>query len=390
MSNPLIEDRISVGFQTVRGRGKDKMMKKLRVAIIGQGRSGKGIHGAFFKSDENEKYEVAYIVEKSAKRRDIAAKEYAGCTVLSDYTELFGKKDVDLVVNASFSQMHYPITKDLLSHGFNVVCEKPFGRTVYECMDLINTAKKNGVVVTAFQQSLAAPDFETVKRLINTGKIGNVLQINIRYQGFARRWDWQTLQSFCAGSVYNTGPHPIGQALCLLDWDDKATVAFSSLATAITSGDAEDFAKIIITAPGKPFVDIEITSTDAYNDGYRFKVIGTKGSIKIAGSEYAMKYLDEEKTAPRELIRRPLEKENGDPLFCNETIELTEETGTFTGSSFDSAVKRFYDMMYDVTVEGKPLKITPEMAMKVIGIIEKCHADNPLKARFDDSVEYID
>ena len=365
-------------------------MKKLRVAIIGQGRSGRDIHGAFFKSEENKKFEVAYVVEKSEKRRSIAAKEYDGCTVLSDYTELYGKKDIDLVVNASFSQMHYPITKDLLSHGFNVLCEKPFGRTTYECMDLINTAKKNGVVVTAFQQSLAAPDFEMMKNLINTGKIGDILQINIRYQGFARRWDWQTLQSFCAGSVYNTGPHPIGQALCLLGWDDRAYVAYSSLATAITSGDAEDFAKIIITAPCKPFVDIEITSTDAYNDGYHFKVIGKKGSIKIVGSEYAMKYIDEEKIAPRELIRKPLENQDGEPVYCGEKLELTEETGEFSGSAFDSAVKRFYDMMYDVLTENKPLKITPEMAMKVVGIIEKCHADNPLEVKFDDTVEYID
>ena len=31
-------------------------MKKLNVAIIGQGRSGRDIHGAFFKSEYNEKF----------------------------------------------------------------------------------------------------------------------------------------------------------------------------------------------------------------------------------------------------------------------------------------------------------------------------------------------
>ena len=38
-------------------------MKKLNVAIIGQGRSGRDIHGAFFKSEFNEKFNVIAVVE---------------------------------------------------------------------------------------------------------------------------------------------------------------------------------------------------------------------------------------------------------------------------------------------------------------------------------------
>ena len=44
-------------------------MKKLRVAIIGQGRSGRDIHGAFFRSENNDKYEVVAVVDALAGRR---------------------------------------------------------------------------------------------------------------------------------------------------------------------------------------------------------------------------------------------------------------------------------------------------------------------------------
>jgi predicted dehydrogenase len=44
-------------------------MKKLNVAIIGQGRSGKGIHGAFLKKEENVWFDVKYVVDESEKRR---------------------------------------------------------------------------------------------------------------------------------------------------------------------------------------------------------------------------------------------------------------------------------------------------------------------------------
>ena len=101
-------------------------------------------------------------------------------------------------------QTHKTITKDLLEHGFNVLTEKPFGRSYYECMDLINTAKKHGVTVVAFHQTLLTPPFLNVKNIIRSGKLGEILQINVKYSGFARRWDWQTLQKKCAGSTYNT------------------------------------------------------------------------------------------------------------------------------------------------------------------------------------------
>ena len=59
-------------------------MKKLNVAIIGQGRSGRDIHGAFFKSEYNEKFNVIAVVDALEERR-IRAKEEWGCDVYADY-----------------------------------------------------------------------------------------------------------------------------------------------------------------------------------------------------------------------------------------------------------------------------------------------------------------
>ena len=118
-------------------------MKKLRAAIIGQGRSGRDIHGAFFRSDANDIIEVAAVAELDDARRPHALAEYPGCEVCADYKDLFERKDIDLVINAAFSDTHYSITKEFLSRGFHVLVEKPFARNYYECCDLINTAAKN-------------------------------------------------------------------------------------------------------------------------------------------------------------------------------------------------------------------------------------------------------
>ena len=40
-------------------------------------------------------------------------------------------------------------------------------------------------------------------------------------------------------------------------------------------------------------------------------------------------------------------------MYCKEKLPIQEEAGAFSGSSFDSAVKEFYDMMYDTVMLGK-------------------------------------
>ena len=97
------------------------MEKKLNLAIIGQGRSGRDIHGVYYRSQQNVYYNVKYVVDFDERRRQQAEKLYPGCQTFSDYRALFDCKDVDLVVNASYSEMHFEITKDLLEHGKNVV-----------------------------------------------------------------------------------------------------------------------------------------------------------------------------------------------------------------------------------------------------------------------------
>ncbi len=65
-------------------------MKKLNVAIIGQGRSGKDIHGLYFRSESNAYFDVKYVV--------VSEDIYPGCRTFSDYTELFDIEDADLIV----------------------------------------------------------------------------------------------------------------------------------------------------------------------------------------------------------------------------------------------------------------------------------------------------
>lgn len=356
-------------------------MKKLNLAIIGQGRSGKDIHGRYYRSADNQYYRVKYVVDADEFRRKVAEQIYPGCKTFGNYHDLYAFDDIDLVVNATYSEQHYPITKDLLLHGKNVLVEKPFARSRYECDELIRIAKKQGVTLAVFQQTFLAPFYPFVYRTIRSGKLGDVKQINIRYNGFSRRWDWQTLQKKCAGSTYNTGPHPIGMALGFLDFDKEAKVVYSKLDTALTSGDADDYAKILIAAPHKPLVDIEISAIDAYSD-YNIKVQGTKGTLKATPNSYEMTYIQDGENPERPVIEDSLQDDEGNPAYCTEKLVQHVESERFEGTAFDVGTAKLYEQLYYKITEGREMTVTPEMAAAVISVIETVHATNPLPLKF--------
>ena len=78
-------------------------MKELRIAIIGQGRSGRNIHGSYFRSEANGgRFKVVAVVERLEHRRELAKVEYPGCDVYDDYTKLTEKSDFEFRYLGSF------------------------------------------------------------------------------------------------------------------------------------------------------------------------------------------------------------------------------------------------------------------------------------------------
>ncbi len=353
-------------------------MKDVRVAIIGQGRSGRDIHGKYFNSELNEHYEVVAVVETDAERRQRALEEYPGCQVYADYTELYGRKDIDVVVNATYSEDHYRVSRELLCAGMNVLVEKPMGKTRWECEDLMRCAEKNGVTIAVFQQSFFAPYYTFAKEVIASGKLGDIFQIDVKFNGFFRRWDWQTVQCKTAGGLYNTGPHPVGLALGFLDFDEHTEVKFSRLGKALTSGDGDDYAKVILTAPGKPVMDVEVNSADGYPQS-TVKVMGTLGTLKISvAGKYEMKYITPGENPERPVIIESLKNAEGLPAYCSEDLKVHEESGELEGTVFTVGSHKFYETLRDKLKFGKAMPIGPEHAAKVISVIEQVWAANPL------------
>ncbi len=356
-------------------------MEKIRVAIIGQGRSGRNIHGEHFLSEANTQFQVVAVVDAIEYRREKAIKEF-GCKAFVTYQELFDIKDeIDIVVNASFSQMHYPITLDLLNHGFNVVVEKPFGANYEEAMDMVNTALRNNVHLFVFQQSLLTDSARYMKDLIKSGKIGELVTFDLKYNGYQHRYDWQTLQCCIAGGLYNSGPHPVGIALNLLDsWDD-AVLAYSDLRCINTMGDSDDYARIVIEAPNGTTGEIEVSSSDL-SGPTQYRIQGTMGSLNMTGNKYSLTYVLKEEQDLTPLQFDSLADENGDPIYCKEKVERHVEEGELDSDPFATGSARFYNAVAETLNDGKAFIINPANIANVVRIIDEAHKANPLPKKY--------
>ena len=77
-----------------------------------------------------------------------------------------------------------------------------------------------------------------------------------------------------------------------------------------------------------------------------------------------------------------MKKENGDPDSCKEALIWHEEKGEYKGTAFDIGTRNIYEDIYFAITEGKPLAVTPTMAKAIVTVMEKVHAENPLKMKY--------
>ncbi len=349
-------------------------MKTIRTAILGQGRSGRNIHAQFLVKIP-EKYRIVAVVDPLPDRRERAAADY-GCETFADYHELLGRTaEIDLVVNATPSHLHVPITRDLLEAGFNVLCEKPLARYAREVDELIELSRRKKRLFAIYQQSRFAPYFLQVRRVLDSGVLGRVVMVKIAFNGFARRWDWQTLQEMNGGNLLNTGPHPLDQALQLFGTDSMPEV-WCKFDRVNTFGDAEDHVKLLLTGEGRPTIDLEISSCCAY-PVYTYQVYGSTGGLTGNMTHIDWKYFKPEEAPEQHLIREPLPG----PSYCSEKLTWYEESWDVPPEDkdlFNSMAAKFYANLYEALTAGAPLAVPPEHVRQQVAVIEECHRQNPL------------
>jgi len=340
----------------------------VNVGIAGLGRSGWGIHSRLL-SQVTDKFKIVAVLDADAGRRKEAMDKF-GCKEYTDYAAMLADPEIELAVVAMPSHLHAPYAIQALEAGKHVVCEKPMATCLKDADAMIKASKKAKRVLSIFQNRRYSADFLKVREVIQSGKLGRIVLIRMAVHGFGRRWDWQTLKEYGGGSLNNTGPHFLDQALQLMG--EKNPKVFCTLDRTLTSGDADDHVKVVLTAEGAPMVDLEITACCAYGQE-TWLVMGTCGGLAGKANALRWKYIDPKTLPPRPVDRQP----TPDRSYNREDLTWTEETwDPSKGAGPGDA--QFYRDLYATIRERKPLVITPQSVRLQMAVIEKCHRQCPL------------
>jgi len=343
----------------------------VRIGIAGQGRSGWGIHARTIR-ELPEQFRVVAVADPLAERQEQARNEL-GCRAYGEFAQLLEDDEVELVVVSTPNRLHAEYSRAALEAGKHVVCEKPFALTAAEADATITAAKRAGKHVIPFQNRRYEANFRKVREIVESGVLGELLLVRLAAHSFGRRWDWQTLLEFGGGQLANNGPHALDQAMHFLG--DGEVQLFADLRNGLSSGDADDHAKVTMKGQNGPTVDVEVTTCAAIPQN-RWLIMGTSGGLSGGSGELSWRWVDWGTMPPRPVERRP----TPDRSYNREQLEWKEETWQAPKEGI-SDNRAFYEDLYRTLREGAPPAITAESARRYVEILERCRAQyTPQKA----------
>ena len=187
-------------------------MKKINVALIGFGLSGRYLQAPFFEQHPDFQLKTVMTSQPDLQLA------YPQASRASSLAEVLADGTIDLVSICSPNETHFDYCRQCLLAGKHVLVEKPFTATSAEAEELMALALKQGLHLFAFQNRRFDSDFLTLQKLLAGGRLGDLLRYDANFNRFkpllnVKKWKEQPAAS--NGILYDLGAHLIDQCIAL-------------------------------------------------------------------------------------------------------------------------------------------------------------------------------
>jgi len=149
-------------------------MDEFRVGVIGYGYWGPNLARNFFELPEAELVAIADKKEDQLKRAQL---KYPHIILTTNYRDLFSL-NLDAVVVATPPKTHFSIAKECLSHGLNVLVEKPMTLNSKDAEELIALADSKGLKLMVGHTFTFNSAVQELKKYIKAKELGNLYYLD--------------------------------------------------------------------------------------------------------------------------------------------------------------------------------------------------------------------
>ena len=155
--------------------------KTYRVGVIGSTGHGNYGHGLDTAWLEFPNCRIVAVADDSPSGLARAAKRLKVKETYEDYRGMLDKAKPDIVsICPRFVDQHRDMAVTTVERGMHAYMEKPFVRTLAEADEVVETCKKTDAKFSVALWTRYSPKLQTVKRLIEEGAIGQVLEFRAR------------------------------------------------------------------------------------------------------------------------------------------------------------------------------------------------------------------
>jgi scyllo-inositol 2-dehydrogenase (NADP+) len=340
-----------------------KERSMVRVGLIGFGMAGQAFHAPVINGVPG--MELACILER---RGNNAKEKYPDVRVARTLDELLADKEIQLCVIATPNDSHYEYARACLLAGRDVVVDKPFAPTLLESEELVRLAAERGRLITVYQDRRWDGDFHTIKKLVQSERLGKIVEYECRYDRFrlepkTNAWRERASQP-AAGVLFDLGPHVVDQALVL--FGEPKSITASAFCQRETS-QVDDAFDVCMEYDG--LRTMGRARIIAFAPGPHFLIHGTKGSFVKYGMD------------PQEARLRGENYPKGKDWGADWGLESEELWGTLSLVGEPSVkvktergdYRGFYANVRDAIEKKAALDVTPEQALRTMRAVILAH-----------------
>lgn len=336
------------------------MSREIKTGILSYGKSGRLFHCPFIALHSG--FDLYAILERTKKKAQLKYPNIKSYDTIDDFLK---DPEIELVVVNTPSATHFEFGLKVIQAGKHVVMEKPFTITLDEAKTLHKEAKKYNCFILPYQNRRYDSDYLSVKHVLETGKLGNLIEVHFRYDRYIYALSDNTFkESPIPGNsvMYNLGAHIVDAAISLFG----EPIAWSK-----TSGQfrpntqIDDYAQLHLKYPNGLQVFLT-TSLLVANPMPAFLLYGVNGA-------YVKERVDVQEDQLEAGIK-PTDLLFGIEADGKEGVLTYYENGTNKTKvnipSIQSNYMNIFEDIYQTIRNNKPYLVTESQILKQIEILE--------------------